>query len=110
MFWSLDYLALRCLLQLVLLRPVPRASTSWRSWCCRTYAGRIGRPPVGGEIRELVLRPARDPEGRQAVTAQEPIGRMGTPEEIAAAVVWLCSDAASFVLGHALVIDGGQTT
>jgi NAD(P)-dependent dehydrogenase (short-subunit alcohol dehydrogenase family) len=30
--------------------------------------------------------------------------------EIAAAVVWLCSDAASFVLGHALVIDGGQTT
>jgi NAD(P)-dependent dehydrogenase (short-subunit alcohol dehydrogenase family) len=50
------------------------------------------------------------PEGRGAVIAQEPIGRMGTPEEIAAAVVWLCSDAASFVLGHALVIDGGQTT
>jgi NAD(P)-dependent dehydrogenase (short-subunit alcohol dehydrogenase family) len=50
------------------------------------------------------------PEGRQGVIAQEPIGRMGTPEEIAAAVVWLCSDAASFVLGHALVIDGGQTT
>ena len=50
------------------------------------------------------------PEGREAVIGQEPIGRMGTPEEIAAAVVWLCSDAASFVLGHALVIDGGQTT
>jgi NAD(P)-dependent dehydrogenase (short-subunit alcohol dehydrogenase family) len=50
------------------------------------------------------------PEGRAAVIAQEPIGRMGTPEEIAAAVVWLCSDAASFVLGHAMVIDGGQTT
>jgi NAD(P)-dependent dehydrogenase (short-subunit alcohol dehydrogenase family) len=44
------------------------------------------------------------------VIAQEPIGRMGTPEEIAAAVVWLCSDAASFVLGHTPVIDGGQTT
>ena len=40
------------------------------------------------------------PEGREAVIAQEPIGRMGTPEEIAAAVLWLCSDAASFVLGH----------
>jgi NAD(P)-dependent dehydrogenase (short-subunit alcohol dehydrogenase family) len=50
------------------------------------------------------------PEGRAAMTAQEPIGRMGTPDEIAAAVVWLCSDEASFLLGHALVIDGGQTT
>lgn len=49
------------------------------------------------------------PEGREAVIAQEPIGRMGTPEEIAAAVLWLCSDAAAFALGHALVVDGGQT-
>ena len=48
-------------------------------------------------------------EGRDRVIAQEPIGRMGRPEEIAAAVVWLCSDAASFVTGHALVSDGGQT-
>lgn len=49
------------------------------------------------------------PEGRDRVIAQEPVGRMGKPEEIAAAVVWLCSDAAAFVVGHALVIDGGQT-
>ena len=48
-------------------------------------------------------------EGRQAVIAQEPVGRMGTVEEIAAAVVWLCSDAASFVVGSAMVVDGGQT-
>ena len=48
-------------------------------------------------------------EGRDAVIAQEPVGRMGTPEEIAAAVVWLCSDAASFVIGSAMVVDGGQT-
>ncbi len=48
-------------------------------------------------------------EGRERVIAQEPIGRMGTPDEIAAAVVWLCSDAAAFVVGHAMVIDGGQT-
>ena len=41
--------------------------------------------------------------------AEEPAGRPGTPEEIAAAAVWLCSDAAAFVVGHAMVIDGGQT-
>ena len=37
----------------------------------------------------------------------EPAGRMGTPEEVAEAVVWLCSDAASFVIGHPMVVDGG---
>jgi NAD(P)-dependent dehydrogenase (short-subunit alcohol dehydrogenase family) len=34
---------------------------------------------------------------------------MGKPEEIAAAAVWLCSAAAAFMIGHAMVIDGGQT-
>lgn len=49
------------------------------------------------------------PEGRQAVLDQEPIGRMGRVEEIAAAVLWLCSEESSFAVGHALVVDGGQT-
>jgi NAD(P)-dependent dehydrogenase (short-subunit alcohol dehydrogenase family) len=49
------------------------------------------------------------PEGRAAVIAQEPIGRMGTADEIASAVVWLCSDAAAFVVGHAMVVDDAQT-
>ncbi len=47
--------------------------------------------------------------GRAKVIGEEPVGRMGKPEEIAATVLWLCSDLAGFVIGHALVVDGGQT-
>ena len=49
------------------------------------------------------------PEGRERVIDQEPVGRMGRPDEIASAVMWLCSDGAAFTVGHALVVDGGQT-
>ena len=49
------------------------------------------------------------PEGRARVIGQEPVGRMGRPEEIASAVLWLSSDSAGFATGHALVMDGGQT-
>ena len=49
------------------------------------------------------------PGGRQAVLEMEPVGRLGAPEEIASAVMWLCSPAASFVTGHAMVVDGGWT-
>ena len=49
------------------------------------------------------------PEGHQAILDQEPIGRLGRVEEVADAVLWLCSPEASFAIGHALVVDGGQT-
>ena len=48
-----------------------------------------------------------DAETEAQFTALEPVGRMGSPAEVAQAVVWLCSDAASFVTGLAMPVDGG---
>lgn len=50
-----------------------------------------------------------NPEMRKLIDSMTPMGRMGQAREIAAAVLWLCSDQASFVTGHPLVVDGGAT-
>ena len=50
---------------------------------------------------------ADQPQLGEALVAAEPVGRTGKPEEIAESVVWMCSDAASFVTGHAMSVDGG---
>ncbi|MCP1852564.1 NAD(P)-dependent dehydrogenase (short-subunit alcohol dehydrogenase family) [Bradyrhizobium sp. USDA 4508] len=64
--------------------------------------GIIGNTPMAKRVTRN-----NDPEIVKAFVAAEPIGRLGEPEEIAAAVLWLCGSAASFVVGHALVVDGG---
>lgn len=48
-----------------------------------------------------------DPDFVAAAAKEAPLGREANPEEVAEAVVWLCSDAASYVIGHSLVVDGG---
>lgn len=56
----------------------------------------------------MIDRAAADNEKvREGLLASEPVGRFGEPEEVASAVVYLCSDDASFVTGHPMVVDGG---
>lgn len=57
-------------------------------------------------INQFVLD---DPEARHAVESEIPLGRMGSAEEIAAAVAWLASDQASYVTGTTTVVDGGMS-
>jgi NAD(P)-dependent dehydrogenase (short-subunit alcohol dehydrogenase family) len=55
----------------------------------------------------MTERGLSDPEQKAQIVAREPIGRVGTPQEVAETVVWLCSDSASFVTGHTMTVDGG---
>jgi Enoyl-(Acyl carrier protein) reductase len=93
--------------------------------------GHDGQAAVGGELQALVYAPrgirinavcpgtietpmvtdmiARGELDIAEAEANQPIGRLGRGEEIAAAVLWLCSPGASFVLGVALPVDGGYT-
>jgi NAD(P)-dependent dehydrogenase (short-subunit alcohol dehydrogenase family) len=75
---------------------------------CATKGIRVNAVCPGVIHTEMIDRvTGRDPAIEQQFVNMEPMGRMGTPEEIAEAAVWLCSPAASFVTGQALAIDGG---
>ncbi|MBB3916832.1 SDR family oxidoreductase [Rhizobium fabae] len=62
--------------------------------------GWIDTPPITSFVK-------KDAKLGESIVAQEPIGRLGTAAEVANGVLWLCSDAASFMLGSPLVLDGG---
>jgi NAD(P)-dependent dehydrogenase (short-subunit alcohol dehydrogenase family) len=64
--------------------------------------GWISTPPVEGML-------ASDPDMEQRLLMHVPIDRVGQPEEVAATVLWLCSDAASYIVGVSLPVDGGYT-
>ena len=64
--------------------------------------GIIDTPMVAGML-------ATQAEAMKELMKDVPIGRLGGAEEIGDAVLWLCSPAASFVIGHALAVDGGYT-
>ena len=65
--------------------------------------------PMYERVNPIVIgdRPSARKDAERQIIEREPSGRIGRPEEVAEAAVWLCSDAASFVTGHTLVIDGG---
>ncbi len=64
--------------------------------------------PIRTPILETAMLGDPDPKAAEALRiAAVPLGRIGSPEEVAEAVVWLCSDAASFVTGLAMPVDGG---
>ncbi|MFD9888156.1 SDR family NAD(P)-dependent oxidoreductase [Amycolatopsis sp. NPDC059027] len=82
-----------------------------------TKAAAVDYAPHGIRVNAVCPGPTRTPgfekvaAGTDMIAMQEaitPLGRMATPEEAAAAAVWLCSDAASYVTGIALSVDGGR--
>jgi NAD(P)-dependent dehydrogenase (short-subunit alcohol dehydrogenase family) len=58
-------------------------------------------------VMDRGIQARRDPVAMARIVAREPMERLGSPREIAEAILWLCSDAASFVTGEALAVDGG---
>lgn len=82
-----------------------------------TKAAALGYAKLGIRVNAVCPGPTRtplfermhhsDPEREAQTIMRIPVARIVTPEEVAEVVVWLCSDAASFVTGHDMLVDGG---
>lgn len=71
--------------------------------------GTIESPSLGGRIREVSNETGKSLDAvRQAFIDRQPMGRLGTPQEVAALVLFLASDEASYITGHAHLVDGGM--
>lgn len=76
--------------------------------CNALMPGRVHTPFVDGFIAKNY--PGREAEMFERLSLAQPIGRMGRPDEIASAALFLCSDEASFITGSAYPVDGGTLT
>lgn len=77
------------------------------SWV--SHGIRVNCISPGYTATPLIAGPMKDPKAMATMEGETPMGRLGRPEEIAAGILYLASDAASYITGHDLVVDGGYT-
>jgi 2-keto-3-deoxy-L-fuconate dehydrogenase len=93
---------------LSMTRSVASDCLPYRIRCNCICPARVHTPFVDGFLQRHY--PGREQEVFEALSRKQPIGRMGTPAEVAALALYLCSDEAAFVTGSAYPIDGGATS
>ncbi|WP_341329492.1 SDR family NAD(P)-dependent oxidoreductase [Mycobacterium shinjukuense] len=96
---------------------MPPASTAWSALLARaaidhaTEGIRVNAVCPGPVLTPMLAqaKAERGPQADEFYLSHIPLGRLGTPEDVANAVVWLASDEAAYITGQALAVDGGWT-